>query len=265
LRHVSVRLDRYLKDHLPALTAAQRSAALRSRRVTVDGREVWMASWEVPHGATVALDGSPLSPPPAVTFDDAWVLYCDDRFVVVDKPAGMRAEPRGPSDRTDILTAARSRFGSELAAANRLDRDTSGVMILTFPGPHRRTLDEAMQHRLVLKEYRALVSPLSLAEAGTFTQRLGPDPARREARMVVASGGQSASTSYAVLDRAQGLLRLHPHTGRTHQLRVHLAHAGSPIQGDVLYGGISATRLMLHACRYEVPGLDLVVESPAPF
>ncbi len=263
-----MRLDRLLRDYLPSLTAAQRSAALRSRRVAVDGRPVWLASWEVDDGAEVSLDGVVLLGPPEVVFNPAWVLFTDERFVVVNKPAGMRPEPRGPSDRTDLLTAARSVYGKSLVAANRLDRDTSGVMILTLPGDHRRLLDQAMRDRAVGKRYEALVEPCALqpnANTGTFSWRLDRDPQRRDAMTVVETGGQAAATAWTVVDRAAGRMHLHPHTGRTHQLRVHLAHAGAPIRGDVLYGGAPADRLMLHAVSYEVPSLGLSVTSPPPF
>ncbi len=262
-----MRLDRLLRDFLPSLTTAQRSAALRSRRVTVNGRAVWLESWDVDEGAEITLDGVVLLGPPAVVFDPRWVLFADERFVVVDKPAGLRPEPRGPSDRTDVLSAARTVYGPSLVAATRLDRDTSGVMILTLPGDHRRLLDEAMRNRSVMKRYEALVDPLLLPAAaeGTFSWRIGRDPIRRDAMTVVASGGQAASTSYEVVDRTTGRLQLHPHTGRTHQVRVHLAHASAPILGDVLYNGAPAARLMLHAARYEVPSLGLAVGAPNPF
>lgn len=235
--------------------------------MSVDGKPVWLASWEVGDDAEVMLDGVLLLGPPDIVFDPAWVLFADDRFVVVDKPAGMRPEPRGPSDRTDLLTAARSVYGPSLVAGNRLDRDTSGVMILTLPGQHRREFDEAMRDRTVVKRYAALVDAGSLpdADSGEFRWRLGRDPNRREAMIVADSGGQAASTTFEVVDRVAGRIQLHPHTGRTHQLRVHLAHAGAPIRGDVLYGGPPATRLMLHAESYEVPSLGLAIQAPTPF
>jgi RluA family pseudouridine synthase len=260
-----VRLDRVLRQLLPDFTAAQRSAALRSRRVTVDGQTVWLDSWDVSAEAEIALDGVGLAAQQP-RWDLSWLLFQDDRFVVINKPAGLRPEPRGPSDRTDVLSAARSEFGHQLVAANRLDRDTSGVMILTFPGPHRRLLDDAMRNRQVTKEYIACVHPIdALADAGTTSARIGKDPDRREAMSVVDQGGQSAVTEWRVIDRVSGRVWLHPLTGRTHQLRVHLAHLGAPIVGDVLYNGRAADRLMLHAERYIVPTLGLDVAAPAPF
>jgi RluA family pseudouridine synthase len=263
----SVRLDRLLRQYLPSLTTAQRSAALRSRRVTVDGQIVWLDSWKVEDGSVVALDGIALSVS-APLWDPAWVVFHDDRVVVVNKPAGMRAEPRGPNDRTDILSAARSQFGDALVAANRLDRDTSGIMILTFPGEHRRILDEAMQSRSVEKQYIAIVESVSeLTDSGTLNQRLDRDPHRPEAMIVVAKGGKSASTSFEVLDRKTSLVLLRPHTGRTHQLRVHMAHIGTPIVGDVLYGNtppLPGSRLMLHALRYDIPTMGLSVSTLWP-
>ncbi len=249
------------------MTAAQRSAALRSRRVTVDGQAVWMDSWDVTDNAVVCLDGVELdvTDDPVVTWNPTWVLFADDRFVIVNKPAGIRPEPRGPSDRTDLLSSAQSVYGTTLVAANRLDRDTSGVMVLSFPGPHRQQFEASLRAHTVEKRYVAVVSPVSvLADRWVFRERLDRDPDRREAMIVVERGGQSAETACEVVDRETGLVWLEPKTGRTHQLRVHMAHAGAPIVGDVLYGGDVHPRLMLHAHQYSAPSLGFTVTAPLP-
>jgi RluA family pseudouridine synthase len=261
-----MRLDRRLRDLLPQWTNVERTAALSGRRVTVDDRTVWMGSWEVDEDSRIALDGVALSIP-TIDWNPAWVLFTDERVVVLNKPSGLRPEPRGPADRTDVLSAARSVFGDALVAATRLDRDTSGVMILTYPGRHRAELDQALRTHTVEKQYVALVDSRPLPADDTFTirVRLDRDPDRREAMRVVERGGQSAITEVQVVDRDRGRLVLHPRTGRTHQLRVHLAHLGCPIVGDVLYGGSPAPRLMLHAERYVIPTLDLDISCPVPF
>ncbi len=249
------------------MTAAQRSAALRSRRVTVDGQTVWLDSWDVSADSVVRLDGVELdvSDDPVVVWDPAWVLFADERFVVVNKPAGIRPEPRGPNDRTDLLSSAQSIYGPTLVASNRLDRDTSGVMVLSFPGAHRAQFDASLRAHTVEKRYIAVVSSVSaLADRWVFRERLDRDPDRREAMVVVQRGGQSAETAVEVLDRSTGLVQLEPKTGRTHQLRVHMAHAGAPIVGDVLYGGEPNHRLMLHALRYSAPALGFTVTAPLP-
>ncbi len=231
---------------------------------------MWLESWTVDDGAIVCLDGVELSitEDPVVQWDPSWVVFCDERFVLVNKPAGIRAEPRGPSDRTDLLTAARSVYGRELVAATRLDRDTSGVMILSLPGAHRAQLDASLRAHTVSKKYVAIVSDVDrLSDAGDWKWRIGSDPVRREARAVVERGGDSAITAFTVLSRDSGRVLLEPKTGRTHQLRVHMAYAGCPIVGDVLYGGTPAPRLMLHAWKYAVPslGLDVCAELPKVF
>jgi 23S rRNA-/tRNA-specific pseudouridylate synthase len=235
--------------------------------VTVDGQIVWLESWTVDDDAVVCLDGVSLTitDDPAVEWDKSWVLFADDRFVVVNKPAGLRAEPRGPSDRTDLLTSARSIFGPTLVAATRLDRDTSGVMILSLPGPHRAQFDASLRAHTVTKQYVAVVSDVDrLADSGVLAWRIGPDPDRREARVVVERGGESATTRFTVLSRDTGRVLLEPQSGRTHQLRVHMAFVGAPIIGDTLYGGAFAPRLMLHAWKYAVPTLGLDVCAPLP-
>jgi tRNA pseudouridine32 synthase / 23S rRNA pseudouridine746 synthase len=261
-----VRLDRRLRELLPNWTNAERSAALAGRRVSVDHRIVWLASWDVEESAVISLDGVAIAPPIS-PWDDAWVSFADDRFVVVNKPAGMRAEPRGPSDRTDILSGARSVFGPELVTATRLDRDTSGIMILSFPGKHRAALQESLRAHTIIKSYVALVSPALLPQEDSLTlrYRLATDPDRREAMCVVDKGGQSAVTELSVINRQEGRIHLAPKTGRTHQLRVHLSTLGCPIIGDVLYGGQPGPRLMLHAQRYQAPAIGLDVACDCPF
>jgi 23S rRNA-/tRNA-specific pseudouridylate synthase len=261
-----VRLDRRLRELLPQFTNAERTAMLRDRRVTVDGRTVFLASWEVEPDTVIALDGEPVGAHWPL-WDPTWLVSADDRFVIVNKPSGIRPEPRGPSDRTDILSAAREEFGEALVAATRLDRDTSGIMLMSFPGPHRAALHRELRTHTVEKEYCAIVDPAHLPTDDQFTVRahIAHDPVRRDTMCVVERGGDSAITNIEVLDRSTGRLRLQPATGRTHQLRVHLAHLGCPIDGDILYGGRPAPRLMLHAYRYEVGSLAIDATAPLPF
>jgi 23S rRNA pseudouridine1911/1915/1917 synthase len=261
-----VRLDRRLRELLPTWTNSERAAALASRRVSVNHRVVWLASWDVDEDAAVRVDGIVLEVP-LPSWDHQWVVFADDRVVVLNKPAGIRPEPRGPVDRTDILSGARSVFGPELVAATRLDRDTSGIMILSFPGKHRADLQEALRTHTITKSYAAIVPAglLPHEDSLTIRYRLGRDPDRREAMRVVDMGGQSAVTELSVVDRLSGRIELRPKTGRTHQLRVHLSKLGCPIIGDVLYGGQPAARLMLHAARYQAPTLGLDVACDCPF
>ena len=238
----------------------------------MNGRIVWLGSWKV-HAddvvtvdeSTVTLEAARLAP----QWDMRWVLADLGDIVAINKPSGLRSEPRFPGDVGDLQTLARRHLQrDDLVPAHRLDRDTSGIVVLTRPGPLRRQLNDEFAARRVHKRYVAAVGAASpLADEGTIRARLGPHPDHRDRRRVVERGGEAAVTQYRVrarwLDR--WLVDLVPHTGRTHQLRVHLAHAGAPILGDRLYGDQdSAPRLMLHSCSTTVAALDLDFSAPEP-
>ena len=268
-----MRLDRYLQQEFPYWSRAHCQRLIQGRHVRVNRRVVWMASWEVASGDVVTVDRPPHGDGDgdasrATAWDQRWVLMDRDGLVVLDKPSGLRTEARSAADTDNLLGLARSRFGPDLVAAHRLDRDTSGIVVLTRPGPLRRVLDEAFKANGVAKEYLAVVDPQSpLAEGGDIFDRLGPHAGHRDRRQVVTVGGERAHTRFDVERReANGVLvRLRPTTGRTHQLRVHMAHVGAPILGDRLYGdAASAPRLLLHAFRLMVASAGLDVTSTVP-
>ncbi|HSN75387.1 MAG TPA: RNA pseudouridine synthase, partial [Anaerolineae bacterium] len=156
---------------------------------------------------------------------------------------------------------------------HRLDRDTSGVVLLTRGGPVNRYLDGAFKAGAVRKEYLATVtSPNRLAAEGMIAVRLKPHPSRRDMMVVAERGGQSAVTRYQIIGEDRGLqwVRLWPETGRTHQLRVHLASLDAPIVGDRLYNPAwqPAGRLLLHAWRITLPAVigwpERVFTAPLP-
>jgi RluA family pseudouridine synthase len=262
-----VRLDRFLRDALPELTNAERARAMRDRRIEVDGQVVWLDSWKVDDGSSVTLDGVVLGVSVAQPLLPSQVLFLNDDLLVVDKPSGVRPEPRHASDVTDLTSMVCAAQGAGWVAAHRLDRDTSGVMVFTRPGVTRRSVVEAFAQSSAVKTYRAVVaSSAGLDDAGIISTRLIQDGDHRDRMRTVRQGergGDTAVTEYRVIDRAVGAVELHPQTGRTHQLRVHMASVGSPILGDRLYGSQgSAPRLMLHAHRLKL--LGQAFETPLP-
>ncbi len=229
------------------------------RQVQVNGRPVWLASWAVRNGDRIDVTAPPADKPvPAAAFDDGWLIAEEPDLIAVNKPAGLLVEPVRDPGQANLRDLAIARFGP-LTLFHRLDRDTSGVVLLTRRAALNRELTQAWQTHAVQKEYRAVVAAQSeLAATGVITLRLAPDPTRRDRMVVVTRGGQHAVTRYAVLGEcAAGLVvQLLPETGRMHQLRVHLAALGAPILGDRLYGDpASAPRLMLHAHRLTLPAL----------
>jgi len=178
----------------------------------------------------------------------ACVLHSDERFVALAKPPGVslatpRREPHAAVMRllSALSEADRTLHGLDvdtLLLVHRLDVGTSGVVLLARTADVHRELVAAFAAHRVEKTYLALVWGRPRPPTGCFEQPLGPDRRDRR-RMRIDATGRAASSAYETLARGPhvSLLRLTPHTGRTHQLRVHLAGAGHPIVGDDLYGG----------------------------
>jgi RluA family pseudouridine synthase len=255
------RLDRVLRDQFPRWGRQAVQRLIGANQVRLNGRVVRLSSWEVKNGDRLEIANPPADKEQGPSaWRDEWLVAEEADLVVVNKPAGLLAEATRFSPASNLLDLARSRFG-ELILFHRLDRDTSGLVLLTRAGPVNRYLDSAFKNHTIQKEYLAVVAtPNQLAPAGVIDARLGPSDERRDQIRVVARGGQRAVTRYEVAAEFTGrqLVRLLPETGRTHQLRVHLAHLGAPIVGDRLYGPQPPKhpRLLLHACRLSLPDAE---------
>lgn len=224
------------------------------------------------------------------------VVYEDDQIVVVDKPAGLLAHPTHREKSGTLLNGLafhlkRNRvvrtadpagngsqqvreikpaLGSDAAAdalirpglVHRLDRETSGLMVVARNAAAHRILARQFQRKLVTKRYIALVSGSLAADAGEISAPIGRFP--EEKRWAVKEGGKDSRTHFRVIRRfeASTLIELEPITGRTNQLRIHCAHIGHPIVGDYQRGGGSFKRLCLHACylKFRHPSSNAVVE-----
>lgn len=207
--------------------------------------------------------------PLRVVFEDQWL-------VVVSKPSGMLSVP-GLVDRRSVVESLREMMGEEpfLEPAHRLDMDTSGLLIIAKSPQVLRRLHAMFAARQVEKRYVALLDGIARCpRRGTISLPLAPDPHDSPRQLVDPSHGKPALTDYEIqsADSRHTLVRLFPHTGRTHQLRVHCAHAeglGLPILGDRLYGHPSSSRLCLHAealtLRHPVTGEWLHLLDRAPF
>ena len=213
------------------------------------------------------------------------VVYEDEALLVVDKPAGMVVHP-APGNWTGTLVNALVGRGGDLSdeageeragIVHRLDKDTSGLLIVAKEERAHRLLSAAIAQRRVVRRYAALSWGHLDADRVTVEQPVARDPRDRK-RMAVVSTGKPARTDFTRLARfdSADLLRAHLHTGRTHQIRVHLASIGHPVVGDDTYGGGGGRRLValpprrhfLHAAwlrfRHPTTGAALELRSPLP-
>jgi tRNA pseudouridine32 synthase / 23S rRNA pseudouridine746 synthase len=220
-------------------------------------------------------DADAYSPPPDTGLE---VLHAEPSFVVLVKPPGLLSEPgRGPDKRDSLLVRAQAAW-PDARIVHRLDMLTSGLIVLARETLAHASLSEAFRERAVDKTYEALVHGRPPRDADEIDLPLAVDWPNRPRQVVCHATGRPSLTRYRVAGQAAvpgvgDLTRvaLFPVTGRTHQLRVHLAALGCPIAGDPFYGvaGDRSPRMMLHACRLALPhplsGTPLVFESAVPF
>ncbi|MFD1484133.1 RluA family pseudouridine synthase [Lacticaseibacillus baoqingensis] len=216
-----------------------------------------------------------LTTPPVTTYqkDDAplTIVYEDAQVLVVNKPAGIKTHPNQPGERHTLMNAVANYLAPNPAyITHRLDMATSGLTLIAKNPLTQALIDQQLATKAMQRSYVALV-PHGLAASGTIDAPIGHDPTDKRKRQVRADG-EFAITHYRVIQRSQAFDRvwLTLATGRTHQLRVHLAHLGFAIIGDPLYAPVTnAKRLMLHAAEltWQEPLGDRwhTVKSPAPF
>ncbi len=177
------------------------------------------------------------------------IVYEDDTLVAFDKPSGLLVAPdRWDHGKRNLAALVHEQYGEECGNAHRLDRETSGVVVFAKTLPALRTLTEQFEAHTVEKRYLALICPPPRVSGGEISHALSSYD-RKPGTMKIDPHGKPASTQYKVLEQWPeragrfALVELLPLTGRTHQLRVHLASLGAPIIGDTTYGG--KTGLML--------------------
>ena len=281
------RLDRWFKRRIPGLTHGRLEKLLRTGQVRVDGGRA-KAGQRVIAGQRVRVPplpdvASPPRPPrPAVAAADAAdlrarVLYRDDDVLVVNKPAGLAVQGGSRTVRhlDAMLAALQFDAATPPRLVHRLDKDTSGVLVLARDQRAATALTRAFRARDVQKSYWALTVGVPRPAMGTVELPLQKVSRRGGRERVSASKtGADAVTGYEVvarLHRKAAWVVLEPRTGRTHQLRVHMALIGTPIAGDRKYGGAQAMlagiapRMHLHAREIEFPapgGHHVRVEAP---
>jgi 23S rRNA pseudouridine1911/1915/1917 synthase len=270
------RLDRFIAA-AGGISRGLARRTLDAGGVFLDGKRCKTASRELWAGQQVVvnLEESGRALDPVAPLDPSRLLFCDPDIAVVDKPAGVPAQPTLTSDQGTLPELVGVLLGAPVTLVHRLDRETSGVTIFARTKAAAAVLAEAFRVGTPEKTYLALTFGAPKPADGRIDAPLGPDPVRQGRRAVIASG-DPAATRYRTVQAGPGvaLMEARPETGRTHQIRVHLAHVGAPLLGDPRYGGprqvgdLWIPRVMLHARRLEidhpVTRARLTFEAPVP-
>jgi 23S rRNA pseudouridine1911/1915/1917 synthase len=275
------RLDTFLARRLPELSRSRARRLIADGLVAIAGRHT-KPSDKVPAGAAVSV----IIPPPEETDVVAQdipitIVYQDNDIIVVDKPAGMTVHP-APGHPTGTLVNALLAACPDLRGiagtlrpgiVHRLDKDTSGLLVVAKNDRAMRALQRQMKEREVHKTYLALVEGVPSPREGTIEAPIGRNPKNRK-KMAVVAGGRDSTTRYRVREDVgsakYALLEVELVTGRTHQIRVHVAALGHPVVGDAVYGRRSTVigRQFLHAWKlgFGMPlgGRKVEFESPLP-
>ncbi len=291
------RLDTLLREHYPWHSRTRFREKLKRGEVQVNGA-AGKPSTRVRKGDIVRVE-IPVDPnaPELETADDLEILFEDEHLVAVHKPSGMAAHPVGRTRHGTLINKLHARYRSEdpnedtvPRLGHRLDRDTSGVVLCVKNRDVDARVVDAFTRRKVRKTYLALVEGAVADDDGVIEAPLGPAvDGESELHQCVRPDGLASKTRWRVIERfpRHTLVECRPHTGRTHQIRVHLAHIGHPILADHLYGDVRPltrrrvdpttpraedrvilSRLALHAHRLEldhpITGAALAIESPLP-
>lgn len=277
-----LRLDQYLAEASEQFSRGMAKRLIDIGGVYLCGRRVRRCSQTVAHGEMVEVyvDQQPLSTP---TLEEQHILYRDNELIVINKPAGMATQPT-PSryqgtlyaELQKLLINPRRRLDKpSIGMVQRLDRDTSGVMVFSIHKRAHKKMTEAFRGRDIGKLYWAMVEGKPEQDEGAFCSLLAK---RRSTNLMVSveRGGKRAETHYRLLDAMEqaSLVEVRLITGRSHQIRAHFSEAGMPLLGDTAYGGrreidgIEVPRQMLHSrelsFRHPVTQKNMLFTAPAP-
>jgi len=267
------RVDKYVGEKCAELSRTYAQRLIADGYIMVNDR-VAKPSLKLSIGDRLRVVIPPTAPsllsPEAIPLD---IIYEDDDLLAVDKPAGLTVHPAPGHPSHTLVNAILSHFPSlaevsdslRPGVVHRLDKDTSGVMLVAKNRTAQQNLSDQFKAHLVVKAYLVLVKGRLTPEQGIIEAPMGRDPRNRK-RMAVVTEGREARTEYRVIKYIgdDTLLEVMPETGRTHQIRVHLSAIGYPVVGDKVYGVKSPhlSRQFLHACRlgFKLPSTGEYVE-----
>jgi 23S rRNA pseudouridine1911/1915/1917 synthase len=268
-----VRLDLFIVRQMPALSRSLIQKLIEDGHILLNGRPA-KASLKLREGDLVSVTIPPPEPSDVLAEDiPIDIIYEDDELLVVDKPAGMTTHPAPGSPTHTLVNAVlthlpalpESDCPSRPGIVHRLDKDTSGLIVIAKTPRALANLSAQFKSRQVKKVYLALVQGKLIPCVGIIDAPIGRDRAHRQ-KMAITASGRAARTAYTTIRNFQGftLVEASPETGRTHQIRVHFASVGHPIVGDATYGSKSdlIARQFLHAQRlsFRLPATGKIVE-----
>ncbi len=272
-----IRLDKFVGEKCQELSRTHAQQLIIGGFITVNGREA-KSSLKLNIGDKVDIT-IPLEPPSHLVPESIplKIIYEDSDLLVIDKPAGLAVHPAPGHPAHTLVNAILSYLPGLIQDADslrpgivhRLDKDTSGLILVAKSRLAQANLSEQFKSRSVSKAYLVLVKGKLTPERGIIEAAIGRDPRNRQ-RMAVVSKGREARTDYRVIKYYgnYSLLEIKPETGRTHQIRVHLAAIGFPVVGDVTYGLKSPhlSRQFLHAYKlgFHLPSTGEYVEFESP-
>jgi 23S rRNA pseudouridine1911/1915/1917 synthase len=262
------RLDKFLVERLPAFSRSQLQTLIKDGAVSVNGATAKKAGQMLEGEITILVQIPPEESgeiyPETIPLD---IVYEDQNLIVVNKPAGMVVHPAA-GHRTGTLVHALLAHSPDLAGlggehrpgiVHRLDKNTSGLILIAKNDSTQRWLQDQFRARKVQKTYLALVDGHPPTPTGRIETPIGRSPAsRKKMAVVVPQKGRSAVTEYRTLEKfhKHTYLEVHPITGRMHQIRIHLDFIGCPVVGDTVYGlhkaSLSLGRHFLHAARLSI-------------
>jgi 23S rRNA pseudouridine1911/1915/1917 synthase len=274
-----LRLDKFVGERCPELSRTHAQQLIVDGLITVNGKSA-KSSLKLNLGDKVFIVIPPEAPPQLEPEDiPLKIVYEDDDLMVIDKPAGLPVHPAPGHPSHTLVNAvlnhlpqlAKDTYSLRPGIVHRLDKDTSGLLIVAKNRLAQANLSQQFKNRVVKKSYLTLVQGKLTPEKGTIEAAIGRDPSHRQ-RMAIVDRGREARTEYRVIKYVgnYSLLEIKPETGRTHQIRVHLAAIGYPVVGDTTYGLKSSRfpRHFLHASKitFKLPatGQEITLESPLP-
>jgi len=278
----SQRLDKFLVSQLPEYSRSRLQSFIKTGCVDVDGITITKSGHKVEREDEIEVRIPPPQPTTLIPEEiPLEIVFENDDLIAVNKPAGMVVHPSAGHQSGTLVHAALAHAGDiegvggiqRPGIVHRLDKDTSGIIVLAKNDAAHQWLQEEFRSRRVEKTYLALVDGAPPTVRGRVEAAIGRDPVDRKRMAVVPPGkGRSAVSEYSTLSKYDHhtLLEVHPVTGRTHQIRLHMAFLGCPIVSDRIYGrrqpSLDLGRQFLHAARLKIrlPGESDFVEFEAP-